>query len=220
MASPEPAEPQGAQGAQDHEGKNRGGSVLDLLKPVARNQGGISRRQTLNCAGAKPCAERLIRSDRTVLQAENVRNHVGPPPCPAEHPSLYISSSSNEREFLSTAHSLHCYNCTGVKKTSQCQPVLCSKFATRCGSLKAGDQDGPDHKRLHFKGCADVSCEGFFKELWDKAYIEIPASLMVLDYTCCSKELCNGTDGIKGSPLVLIGAFLLSFGPAFLWVML
>lgn len=56
-------------------------------------------------------------------------------------------------------------------------------------------------------------------ELWGKANKEIPTSLLQVDYSCCSKDLCNGADGVRGSPLALIGTLLLSFGPAF-WAML
>ncbi|XP_020850647.1 lymphocyte antigen 6H-like [Phascolarctos cinereus] len=117
------------------------------------------------------------------------------------------------------AHSLHCYNCTGAMKSSQCNSIACSVSDTRCGSFEIADKNGPGNKIIYFKGCTNTSCGEFFMELWGKANKEIPTSLLQVDYSCCSKDLCNGADGVRGSPLALIGTLLLSFGPAF-WAML
>ncbi|XP_068937252.1 lymphocyte antigen 6H-like [Petaurus breviceps papuanus] len=116
------------------------------------------------------------------------------------------------------AHGLHCYQCSGAKKFSQCQSVQCSPFATRCASLEATDKDGPKDKKLHFKDCSNSSCVNVFEKLWKQANDEVPASVMDVRYTCCSKELCNSADGIRG--MNLIGALLLSLGPVFLWAIL
>ncbi|XP_044514246.1 lymphocyte antigen 6H-like [Gracilinanus agilis] len=114
------------------------------------------------------------------------------------------------------AYSIKCYNCTGVKQVSQCNTTQCPGSSTFCGNLEAEDKNGPADKKIYFKGCTS-SCVNFFKEFLEKAHAEIPPTLIEVGYSCCSKELCNGADGISGSPLALIGALLLSLGPAFLW---
>ncbi|XP_043835462.1 lymphocyte antigen 6H-like [Dromiciops gliroides] len=112
-------------------------------------------------------------------------------------------------------HSIKCYNCTN--QSSQCSPVQCSTTATHCGSLEASNKNGPQDKKIYFKGCVE-NCENFFRESLEKARISPP--LIKVDYSCCVKELCNGADGIRGSPFALMGALLLSLGPASIWAML
>ncbi|XP_007488934.1 lymphocyte antigen 6H-like [Monodelphis domestica] len=113
------------------------------------------------------------------------------------------------------AYSINCYNCTGVKQFSQCNTTQCPGL-TYCESLEAEDKNGQADKKIYFKGCTN-SCGIFFKELLEKAHSQISTNLIEVDYSCCSKELCNGADGISGSPLALIGTLLLSLGPAILW---
>ncbi|KAM9103052.1 lymphocyte antigen 6H [Sarcophilus harrisii] len=120
---------------------------------------------------------------------------------------------------IEPAHSLKCYNCTKVQQSSQCTSVQCPGSATHCGSLEAGEKNGPENQKFHFKGCTN-SCENFFTESFSKAHMLIPQAIIEVGYSCCSKELCNGADGIRSSPFALLGALLLSLGPAFFWAMM
>ncbi|XP_074059002.1 lymphocyte antigen 6H-like [Macrotis lagotis] len=119
--------------------------------------------------------------------------------------------------YIEPVPGLKCYNCTGIKESSQCSLTHCAGSAARCGSLEAKEKSWTENRMIYFKGCA-TNCESFFMESLRKAIMEIPADLIEVGYTCCAKEQCNGADGFKGSPLALMGALLLSLGPAFLWV--
>ncbi|XP_051827190.1 lymphocyte antigen 6H-like [Antechinus flavipes] len=113
--------------------------------------------------------------------------------------------------FVESAHCRQCYMCAKVNDFSLCKVKKCNDGENTCTKTVVTSDVG--FKMKSYSLDCTSSCEDY-----KNVFLKTPSHGFKVDVSCCNTDLCNGVGGVRSNPWALTGAFLLSLGPALLWV--